>query len=95
MIDRNHGLSVRRQAKALGISRGSVYYVPRPASEADLALMRRIDELHLEFPFAGDRAVLRTLCRQTTFSQSWIQARKNNKVEEQLLLDLVRLGFLE
>jgi 50S ribosomal protein L16 3-hydroxylase len=49
----------------------------------------------LEFPFAGDRAVLRTLCRQTTFSQSWIQARKNNKVEEQLLLDLVRLGFLE
>ena len=47
MIDRDHGLSVRRQAKALGISRGSVYYVPRPASDADLALMRRIDELHL------------------------------------------------
>lgn len=55
MIDRDHGLSVRRQAKALGISRGSVYYVPRPASDADLALMRRIDELHLEYPFAGSR----------------------------------------
>jgi putative transposase len=50
MIDRDHGLSIARQAKALGISRGSVYYQARPASEADLALMRRIDELHLEYP---------------------------------------------
>ena len=55
MIDRDHELSVSRQAKALGISRGSVYYLPRPTSEADLALMRRIDELHLEYPFAGRR----------------------------------------
>ena len=55
MIDRDHGLSVSRQAKALGISRGSVYYLPRLASDADLALMRRIDELHLEYPFAGSR----------------------------------------
>ena len=55
MIDRDHGLSVSRQAKALGISRGSVYYLPRPASDADLTLMRRIDELHLEYPFAGSR----------------------------------------
>ena len=55
MIDRDHGLSVTRQARALGISRGSVYYRARPASEADLALMRRIDELHLEYPFAGSR----------------------------------------
>ena len=37
MIDRDHGLSLGRQAKALGISRGSVYYLPRPASDADLA----------------------------------------------------------
>ena len=43
------------QAKALGISRGSVYYLARPTSDADLALMRRIDELHLEHPFAGGR----------------------------------------
>jgi putative transposase len=55
MIDCDHELSVSRQAKALGISRGSIYYLPRPTSEADLALMRRIDELHLEYPFAGSR----------------------------------------
>jgi len=55
MIDRDHGLSVARQAKALGIGRSSVYYMPRPTSDADLALMRRIDELHLEYPFAGSR----------------------------------------
>ena len=54
MIDRDHGLSVSRQAKVLG-SRGSGYYLPRPTSDADLALMRRIDELHLEYPFAGSR----------------------------------------
>ena len=62
MIDRDHELSVSRQAKALGISRGSVYYLPRPTSEADLALMRRIDELHLEHPFAGSQ-MLRDLLR--------------------------------
>ena len=50
MIDREHPLSVVRQAKLLDISRGAVYYQPRPASDADLALMRRIDELHLEYP---------------------------------------------
>ena len=55
MIDRNHELSVSRQARELGISRGSVYYLPRPASPEDLALMRRIDELHLDYPFAGSR----------------------------------------
>jgi len=55
MIDRDHGLSVSRQAKALGISRGSVHYLPRPPSDGALALMRRIDELHLEHPFAGGR----------------------------------------
>ncbi len=55
MIDRKHKLSVTRQAEALKISRGSVYYQPRPVSVADLALMRRIDELHLDYPFAGSR----------------------------------------
>ena len=55
MIDRNHDLPITRQAKALGISRSSVYYLPRPVPAADLAVMRRIDELHLEFPFAGSR----------------------------------------
>ena len=55
MIDRSHDLPVARQAAALGISRGSVYYLPRPVSESDLVIMRRIDELHLNFPFAGSR----------------------------------------
>ena len=62
MIDREHTLSITRQAEALGISRGSVYYLPRPVSDADLKLMRRIDELHLEYPFAGAR-MLRDLLR--------------------------------
>ena len=53
MIDRAHDLPITKQAEALNISRGSVYYLPRPVSAADLAIMRRIDELHLEFPFAG------------------------------------------
>ena len=55
MIDRKHGLPITRQAEVLRISRGSVYYLPRPVSEADLAIMRRLDRLHLEFPFAGAR----------------------------------------
>jgi len=55
MIDRSHDLPVARQAAALGISRGSVYYLPRPVSESDLVIMRRIDELHLNYPFAGSR----------------------------------------
>jgi hypothetical protein len=48
-------LPITTQAKVLNISRGGVYYPPRSVSAADLALMRRIDELHLEFPFAGSR----------------------------------------
>ena len=55
MIDRNHDLPVSRQANLLSISRGSVYYLPRAASPKDLVLMRRIDELHLDYPFAGAR----------------------------------------
>ena len=55
MIDREHDLPIARQTEALGISRGSVYYLPRPVSEVDQAIMRRLDRLHLEFPFAGAR----------------------------------------
>ncbi len=55
MIDREHELPIKRQAQLVGISRGTVYYQPEPVSEADLRLMRRIDELHLEHPFAGSR----------------------------------------
>jgi putative transposase len=62
MIDRGHELALTRQAKLLKLSRSSVYYRPRPVSPVDLAIMRRIDELHLEYPFAGSR-MLRDLLR--------------------------------
>jgi putative transposase len=55
MIDRAHDLPITKQAEALNISRGSIYYLPRPVPEADLAIMRRLDRLHLELPFAGSR----------------------------------------
>jgi putative transposase len=61
MIDRKHRLSVTRQAQLLGLSRGSVYYLPQPVGAADLALMRRLDELHLEHPFMGARMLRRQL----------------------------------
>ena len=55
MIDREHDLPVTKQAKILHISRGSVYYLPRPVSATDLEVMWRLDRPHLEFPFAGRR----------------------------------------
>ena len=62
MIDRDHDLPLCRQAELLKLSRGSLYYAPRPVPVADLAIMRRIDELHLDYPFAGSR-MLRDLLR--------------------------------
>ena len=63
MINRNHPLPISKQAKAVGISRGSVYYLPRPVSDYDQEVMRQIDPLHLDFPFAGSR-MLRDLLKQ-------------------------------
>jgi putative transposase len=64
MIDRTHVLPISRQAKVLNISRGTVYYQPRPVSPKDLRVMRRIDELHLERPFAGARMLRDFLDRE-------------------------------
>ena len=64
MIDRGHDLPIGKQAEALHISRSTVYYAPRPVSASDLWLMRRIDELHLEYPFAGSRMLRDLLSRQ-------------------------------
>jgi len=72
MIDRDHALPVTRQAQILDLSRSSVYYLPRSASEADLALMRRIDVLHLEYPFAGAR-MLRDLLQH----EGWVAGRRH------------------
>ena len=64
MIERGSEVAVARQAELLGLSRSSVYYTPRPVSERDLVLMRRIDELHLELPFYGSRKLAEQLQRE-------------------------------
>jgi putative transposase len=66
MIDKKHALPITRQAKALKLSRGSVYSMPRPVPAADLTIMRHLDELHLEFPFAGS-GILRDLLNAEGF----------------------------
>jgi putative transposase len=63
MIDREHRLPLVRQAVLVGLSRGAIYYEPKPLPQRDLKLMRRIDELHLQYPFAGSR-MLRDLLKQ-------------------------------
>jgi putative transposase len=62
MIDRSHELALVRQAELLRLSRSSLYCEPRPVPAAELAIMRRIDALHLDYPFAGSR-MLRDLLR--------------------------------
>jgi len=64
MIDPEHDLPIQKQAKVLDISRSTVYYQPRPISDQDLWLMRRIDELHLNYPFAGSRMLRGLLAQQ-------------------------------
>jgi putative transposase len=66
MIDATQELPIRRQAELLAISHSNAYYLPRPTSESDLVLMRRIDELHLNYPFAGSR-MLRDMLRLEGF----------------------------
>jgi putative transposase len=62
MINPDHKLSLTRQAEILQLSRASLYYEPVAAWEADLQLMRRLDELHLQWPFLGSR-MLRDMLR--------------------------------
>jgi putative transposase len=64
MINPEHKLSIRRQSELLEISRSTVYYQPRPVTDADLMLMRRIDELHMNYPFAGSRMLRDVLSLQ-------------------------------
>ena len=67
IIDRTHDLPVTQQCKTLSLSRSTAYYKPQETSQSDLALMRRIDELHLDYPFAGSR-MLRDLLRRDGFA---------------------------
>jgi putative transposase len=64
MIEPTHKLSIKRQAQLVGISRGNVYYLARGACEADQRLMKRIDAIHLEYPFAGSRMLRDLLSRE-------------------------------
>ncbi len=64
MIDRNHALPLSHQAELLNLSRSSLYYLSVPISEPDLELMREIDRLHTDYPFAGAR-MLRDMLRNT------------------------------
>jgi putative transposase len=66
MIDRNSKLSIKRQCALLGLPRSTAYYQPVEVSEADHTLMRLIDELHLQYPFAGSR-MLRDLLRRVGY----------------------------
>jgi putative transposase len=62
MIDREHELPLKCQVALLRLSRSRLYYEPRPVPDFELAIMRRIDALHLDYPFAGSR-MLRDLLR--------------------------------
>jgi putative transposase len=64
MIDRTHELPVKQQCKILQLASSTAYYQPQPISSEDLALMRRIDELHMEMPYAGARMLSRMLKRE-------------------------------
>ena len=74
MIDPEHDLPIKQQAEVLGISRSTVYYEPRPISAEDLWLMRRIDELHLNYPFAGRR-----MLRDFLWQQGLVVGRRHIK----------------
>src|ERR1700719_2867184 len=62
MIDRSHDLPLVRQGGPARLRRSTLYYAPQSVPAAELAIMRRIDELHLAYPFAGSR-MLRDLLR--------------------------------
>ena len=64
MIDRQHKLSISRQAELLNISRGTVYYLAQPISASDMTLMRKIDQLHLGHSFMAARMLRDQLARQ-------------------------------
>jgi|SRR5579872_4944473 len=72
MIEREAPLPVKQQAQILGLSRSSVYYTPRALPEEDLRMMRRLDELHLRWPFYGSRKL-----RQELLKEGWQVGRRH------------------
>lgn len=75
MVDRQHELPIASQARLLSISRATVYYLPRPVSPTDLALMRHLDELHLKYPFMGARQLSRQLLREAGLQAGRLHVR--------------------
>ena len=63
MIDRKHDLPITKQAEVLRISRGSVYYLPRPVSAADLAIMRRLSTVCIWSTHSRERGCCKVFCR--------------------------------
>jgi putative transposase len=83
MIDRGAKVTVTRQAKLLALSRSSVYYSPRALSDRDLRMMRRIDELHLQWPFYGSRKL------------TWELQKEGHKVGRRHVVTLMRRMGME
>jgi len=81
MIDRSHPLSVKRQAELLNISRGAMYYLPKPTSQRDMVLMNAIDRLHLDFQLMGSRQLHSALRRQGHDAGSTFKSRLNWKAK--------------
>ena len=91
MLDRSQALSLTRQAEELGISRSRLYDDPQPVSSADRALMQRMDELHLESPFAGRR-----MLRDLLVTEGVMVGRLHvSTLMKRLGLDALYLGSLE
>ena len=96
MIDRGHNLPLRRQAALLGLSRSTLYYEPRhyeprPIPAAELAIMRRIDELHLDYPFAGSR-MLRDLLRGEGVVIGRELVQRFHGVNHRVGVDVIEIG---
>jgi putative transposase len=85
MIDRAHSMPITRQCRLLELSRSSVYYQAVPLPEATLALMRRIDEIHLKLPFYGSRKIRDQLQRE---------GHKVNRKKVQRLMHLMGISAL-
>ena len=91
MIDREHDLPITQQAKVPSLSRSTVHYQPRPLPDADLKIMRRLDDLHLEFPFAGAR-MLRGRVRRSLYAAALPAAFKWNPALIALYKRLIKDG---
>ena len=70
MVDSAASISVRRQCEFLGLSRSGLYYEPVEVDAETLRLMRRMDELHLQYPFFGSRMLTQTLKKEGWLGQS-------------------------